>query len=82
MNAIFAIWRNPAVKFSGILEGNPDSKIHGVNMGPTWVLSASDGPHVGPMNLAIMEYCIELCAKLQRLTEKCQRINEIMWVNE
>ena len=21
--------------------------------GPTWVLSASDGPHVGPMNLAI-----------------------------
>ena len=29
-----------------------DSKIHGVNMGPTWVLSAQDGPHVGPMNLA------------------------------
>ena len=22
-------------------------------MGPTWVLSAPDGPHVGPMNLAI-----------------------------
>ena len=22
-------------------------------MGPTWVLSASDGPHDGPMNLAI-----------------------------
>ena len=22
-------------------------------MGPTWVLSASDGPHIGPMNLAI-----------------------------
>ena len=21
-------------------------------MGPTWVLSAPDGPHVGPMNLA------------------------------
>ena len=31
----------------------PDSKIHGPNMGPTWVLSAPDGPHVGPMNLAI-----------------------------
>ena len=31
----------------------PDSKIHGANMGPTWVLSAPDGPHVGPMNLAI-----------------------------
>ena len=25
-----------------------DSKIHGANMGPTWVLSAPDGPHVGP----------------------------------
>ena len=31
----------------------PQSKVHGVNMGPTWVLSAPDGPHVGPMNLAI-----------------------------
>ena len=34
---------------------NPDSKIHGANMGPAWVLSAPDGPHVGPMNLAIRE---------------------------
>ena len=25
-------------------------------MGPTWVLSAPDGPHVGPMNFAIREY--------------------------
>ena len=24
-------------------------------MGPTWVLSAPNGPHVGPMNLAIRE---------------------------
>ena len=32
---------------------NPDSKVHGANMGPTWVLSAPDGTHVGPMNLAI-----------------------------
>ena len=31
----------------------PDSKVHGANMGPTWVLSAPDGPHFGPMNLAI-----------------------------
>ena len=30
-----------------------ESKVHGVNMGPIWVLSAPDGPHVGPMNLAI-----------------------------
>ena len=31
----------------------PDYKVHGANMGPTWVLSAPDGPHVGPMNLSI-----------------------------
>ena len=31
----------------------PDSKIHGANMGPTWVLSSPGGPHDGPMNLAI-----------------------------
>ena len=31
----------------------PDSKVHGANMGPTWVLSAPNGPHVGPMNLVI-----------------------------
>ena len=31
----------------------PDSKVQGANTGPTWVLSAPDGPHVGPMNLTI-----------------------------
>ena len=31
----------------------PDSKVHGANMEPTWALSAPNGPHVGPMNLAI-----------------------------
>ena len=36
----------------------PDSKVHGANMGPTWVLSAPDGPHVGPMNLAIRVFII------------------------
>ena len=30
-----------------------DRKVHGANMGPTWVLSATDGTHVGPMNLAL-----------------------------
>ena len=38
---------------------NPGSNVLGANMGPTWVLSAPDGPHVGPMNLAIGE-CIVL----------------------
>ena len=35
----------------------PDSKVHGANMGPTWVLSAPGGPHVGPMNFAIRVAC-------------------------
>ena len=33
----------------------PDNKVHGANMGTTWVLSAPDGPHVGPTNLAIRD---------------------------
>ena len=32
---------------------HPDNKVHGANMEPIWVLSAPDGPHFGPMNLAI-----------------------------
>ena len=31
----------------------PDSKVHEANMGPTWVLSAPGGPHVGHINLAM-----------------------------
>ena len=27
-------------------------------MGPIWFLSAPDGPHVGPINLAIRKYCV------------------------
>ena len=40
-------------QFSVNGESLPDSKVHGANMGPTWVLSAPDGPHMGPMDLAI-----------------------------
>ena len=33
----------------------PGNKVQRANMGPIWVLSAPDGPHVGPiMNLVIM----------------------------
>ena len=39
-----------------MLSGNlPDSKVHGANMGPTWVLSAPEGPHVGHMNYEVHE---------------------------
>ena len=32
----------------------PDSKIHGANMGPIWGRQDQGGPHVGPMNFAIL----------------------------
>ena len=48
-------WINQWIIPSHKSHSNPDSKVHGANMGPTWVLSAPDGPHVGPMNLAIRE---------------------------
>ena len=31
----------------------PDSKVDGDSIRPKWVLPAPDGPHVGPMDLAI-----------------------------
>ena len=56
-------WECEKEKCRIIFEGNnpqtylqtdyPESKVHRAKMGPTWVLSAPDGPHVGPMNLAI-----------------------------
>ena len=36
----------------------PDSKVNGADMGPTWVLSAPDGPHVGPINFASVFFFI------------------------
>ena len=35
---------------------NPDSKVHGANMGPIWGQQDPGGPHVGPMNFAIWEW--------------------------
>ena len=45
--------------FSLLKDKTPDSKVHGVNMGPAWVLSAPAGPHVGPMNLALRDAVFE-----------------------
>ena len=42
----------------------PNSKIHGPNMGPTKVLSAPDGPHVGLMNLVIWVVKVSLCCMM------------------
>ena len=44
--------RNRLIRWAGRSD-YPDSKVHGAIMGPNWVLSAPDVPHIGPMNLAI-----------------------------
>ena len=42
-------------KKKDVFEHSLDSKVHGANMGPTWVMSAPCWPHVGPMKLVISE---------------------------
>ena len=48
----------------------PDSKVHGANMGPTWVLSAQDGPHVGPWTLlsGYIDYAMAASGSYSRKT--------------
>ena len=50
------LWKHSLI-ISDLHDDNiyPDNKIHGANIGPTWILSAPDGPHIGPMNLTIRE---------------------------
>ena len=40
-------------EFRERLCNNPDSKVHGANMGPAWGRQDPGGPHVGHINLAI-----------------------------
>ena len=53
------------------LGSNPDSKVHAAHMGPTWVLSAPGGPHVGPVNLAVREGMYHLPCITNVLYAKC-----------
>ena len=39
---------------------NPDSKVHGANMGPIRGRQDPDGPHAGPMDFANWEYFVVL----------------------
>ena len=52
----------------------PYSKVCVANMGPTWVLSAPGGPHVGPMNLAIrVNFLLKL--SIQKMCFKVISVN-------
>ena len=61
-------WQGWRLNISMHSDYHPDSKVHGVNMGPTWVLSAPRGPHVGPMNLAIrVQVCVQVRNQISKV---------------
>ena len=41
--------------YGGFHSTDPDSKVHGADMGPIWGRKDPGGPHVGPMNCVIWE---------------------------
>ena len=41
----------PKLGFVWIFQSIPDSRVHGANMGPIWVLSAPGGPMLAPWTL-------------------------------
>ena len=49
---------------------NPDSKVHGANMGPTWGWQDPGGPHVSPMDLAIWEITHKLTTCIVQANNK------------
>ena len=49
-NALWFMVERPSIP-PDVMKTYPDSKVHVANMGPTWVLSAPDGPYVGPWTL-------------------------------
>ena len=51
----------------------PDRKVHGANIGLTWVLSAPNGPHVGPTNLAVRDVNKDLCQVILQLRHRQAR---------
>ena len=56
-NIIYSMIQHRRKQKNGlIISTYPDNKVYGANMGPTWVLSAPGGPHVGHMNIVIWDH--------------------------
>ena len=53
--AVDVVWTTMMIGFGipCIARINPNSKVHGANMGPIWGRHDPNGPHVGPMNFAV-----------------------------
>ena len=47
-------------------QNNPDSKVNGANIGPTWGRQDPGGTYVGPTNFAIWESSAKLCSYLKK----------------
>ena len=78
-------WLQCDMYFSNIANGSiswetalryPDNKVHGANMGPTGVLSAPVGPHVGLMNLAFWVNTTLMQLKCSQQWLNSLRLNE------
>ena len=62
-----------------VWSSNPDSKVHGANMGPIWGRQDPGGPHVGPMNFAIWEYLRDHFANYFSVKKNWNSMNNSFW---
>ena len=64
---IFAlyIWGLPWVK-QQVSGNDPDNKVYGANMEPTWGQQDPGGPHVCPMNFAIWEALLKFSGQITK----------------
>ena len=75
---------NKAWTLTGVwyCNNNPDSKVHGANMGPIWGRQDPGGPLVGPMNLTIREWAGDIIKKwpgIYRSISFTKGINVELW---
>ena len=60
------------------IEDNPDSKVHGANMGPVWGRQGPGGPHISHMNFTIWEASeTPFVKRLAKRAEKLGNVNLI-----
>ena len=70
------------------LNKDPDSKVHGANMGTIWGRQDPGGPHVGPMNFAIWgqfsmcKWKFSLQANHKKLLTITQKMQELVWFGD
>ena len=72
-----AKWSFIVLKSYSDIVNSLDSNVHVAHVGPTWVLSAPGGPHVGHMNIAIrVDYLSTTKLNLNDFDKNYQRQNK------